>query len=95
MMTNDKIKNDMTMATMLAAGLKNKSEYIVTDKYEVEIVSDGINGDIDCSNTYRDGVETGEVLRDTIESMSKLIIEVGTALDDADKEAEKKNRLNN
>ncbi|EIC96104.1 hypothetical protein HMPREF9970_2456 [Lachnoanaerobaculum saburreum F0468] len=52
MMTNDKIKNDMTMATMLAAGLKNKSEYIVTDKYEVEIVSDGINGDIDCSNTF-------------------------------------------
>ena len=52
MMTNDKIKNDMTMATMLAAGLKNKSEYIVTDKYEVEIVSDGINGDIDCSITF-------------------------------------------
>lgn len=52
MMTNDKIKNDMTMATMLVAGLKNKSEYIVTDKYEVEIVSDGINGDIDCSNTF-------------------------------------------
>lgn len=53
MMTNDKIKNDMTMAIMLAAGLKNKSEYIVTDKYEVEIVSDGINGDIDCSNTFK------------------------------------------
>ena len=51
-LSNDKTKNDMTMATMLAAGLKNKSEYIVTDKYEVEIVSDGINGDIDCSNTF-------------------------------------------
>ena len=40
-------------------------------------------------------LETGEVVRDTIESMSKLIIEVGTALDNADKEAEKKNRINN
>ena len=51
-LSNDKTKNDMTMATMPAAGLKNKSEYIVTDKYEVEFVSDGINSDIDCSNTF-------------------------------------------
>ena len=88
------IKNDLFLVGMCVSGLKDKSKDIILDRnvYD-EMVSD-VSCDVDCSNAYKDGITSGETMKDALDNMCKLIVETGTALAEADKEAERNNSSN-
>ena len=89
------IQNVVFLVGMCVSGLKDKSEDIILDRnvYD-EMVSDDISSDVDCSVAYKDGITSGETVKDAIYNMCKLMIETGVALAEADKEAERNNSSN-
>lgn len=86
------IKNNLELVYVLEKGLNNKIKYIVADKYICDLnISDDIPSDIECSEAYENGILSGELVQDALKKMCDFMIQTGVALDDADKEAEKKN----
>jgi hypothetical protein len=86
------IKNDIDLVFGLERGLNNKIKYIVADKcvYDLE-TSEDVPSDIECSEIYDDGVLSGELVQDALKKMCEFMAQTGVALDDMDKEAERKN----
>ena len=88
------IKNDSFLASCDKRSLEDKAEGITIPRYEIGEASEGIPGDNDCSEAYRKGVDAGNTVKETITDMCNFMEQVGIALDEADKEAERFN-LNN
>jgi hypothetical protein len=91
------IKNDSGLAFCDKRSLEDKVEGITISsipRYESGETSERIPGDNDCSKAYRKGVDAGNTVKETITDMCNFMEQVGIALDEADKEAERFN-LNN